>query len=198
MFRAGSGDWVVVIGDVCGKGPAAASLTALTRYTVRAAAMHETRPSRVLSILNDAMIEQRDDGRFATVLCAYLTPLTRSVAITCACGGHPLPLVRRADGRVETLGATGTLLGVVPEPALPDSQGELLPGDLLLLYTDGVIEVRRGRKEIFGAEDLVALLERHPDLGPQDLLDRIADEVLEVSGGVLRDDVALLALQARK
>ena len=197
VFKTGSGDWCVVIGDVCGKGPSAASLTALTRYTVRAAALHETRPSAVLTMLNTAMLEQRTDGRFATVLCAYLTPLHRAVAMTCASGGHPLPLIRRANGTVETVGATGTLLGVVDEPALPDAQNQLDPGDLLLLYTDGVIEVRRGRKEIFGAEDLVALLERHPDLGPQELLDRIGEEVLEKAGGVLRDDVALLALQAR-
>jgi serine phosphatase RsbU (regulator of sigma subunit) len=123
--------------------------------------------------------------------------MARGVAITCASGGHPLPLVRRANGRVETVGATGTLLGVVDDPALPDSQGQLDPGDLLLLYTDGVIEVRRGRKEIFGAEDLVALLEAHPDLGPEALLEAISGEVLEQAGGVLRDDVALLALQAR-
>jgi len=198
LFKTGSGDWAVVIGDVCGKGPSAASLTALARYTVRAAALHETRPSAVLNLLNAAMIDQRTDGRFATVLCAYLAPRgTGAVAVTCASGGHPLPLVRRADGRVETLGATGTLLGVVADPALPDSKGELEAGDLLLLYTDGVIEVRRGRREIFGASDLVALLERLPDLPPQALLDRISVEVLEQAGGVLRDDVALLALQVR-
>jgi serine phosphatase RsbU (regulator of sigma subunit) len=197
VFKTASGDWAVLIGDVCGKGPAAASLTALTRYTARAAGLHEHSPSAILQLLNAAMIEQRTDGRFATVLCAFLTPLTGAAKIVCASGGHPLPLVLRADGRVETIGVGGTLLGVIDDPALPDSEGELHAGDTLLLYTDGVIEVRKQRQEIFGASDLAALLSRSAGLEPEEILIRIREEVEQLSGGPLHDDVALLALRVR-
>ena len=74
------------------------------------------------------------------------------------CGGHPLPLVLRANGVVEPVGKLGTLLGADVEPALSDAAVELAPGDLIVLYTDGVTEVRAGRKEIFGHRDLAELL----------------------------------------
>ena len=197
LFRTPWGDWAAVIGDVCGKGPAAASLTALARYTVRAAGLHEHRPSKVLGLLNAAMLEHRTDGRFATVLCAYLTPMPGRVRILAASGGHPLPLVCRGDGQVETIGGGGTLLGVVAEPALSDAEADLHPGDTVVFYTDGVIEVRRDRKELFGAEDLAGLLRSCAGLPPGEILTRVEQEVLERSGGKPRDDIALVALQVR-
>jgi serine phosphatase RsbU (regulator of sigma subunit) len=197
VFRTASGNWAVVIGDVCGKGPSAASLTALARYTIRAAGLHEHRPSAVLRLLNAAMLEQRTDGRFATVVCSYLTPMANGVHMVTASGGHPLPLILRTDGRVETLGTNGTLLGVVDEPVMADAGGDLEPGDTVVYYTDGVIEVRAGEREVFGAEDLAALLRRSAGMQPQALLERIETEVVRRSGGQLRDDVALLILRAQ-
>jgi serine phosphatase RsbU (regulator of sigma subunit) len=197
VFKVASGDWAVLIGDVCGKGPSAAALTALTRYTARAAGLHEHSPSAVLRLLNSAMLEQRTDGRFATVLCAFLRPLTGVTRVTTATGGHPLPIVLRADGRVETIGANGTLLGVIPEPALADSQSELAAGDTMVLYTDGVIEVREKHKEVFGAEDLIRLMGTLKGASPDEIIRSIHTEVTRRSGGQLRDDVALLALRVR-
>jgi serine phosphatase RsbU (regulator of sigma subunit) len=171
VFRAGEDEWCMVIGDVCGKGPEAAALTALTRYTIRAGALHERHPSRVLGLLNEAMLEQRHDGRFATVLYLRLIvgPGGR-VRVVAASGGHPLPLLLRADGRVDAVGAGGTLLGVIENPVLPDAEVVLDPGDTLVLYTDGVIEVRSGGKEIFGAEELTSLLGTSKGLDPDALL----------------------------
>ena len=77
MFETGNRGWTVVMGDVCGKGPDAAAVTALARYTLRAAAMREHLPSRSLAVLNEALLRQRDDRRFCTVAYAYIEKLDR-------------------------------------------------------------------------------------------------------------------------
>jgi len=189
----------VVIGDVCGKGPDAASLTALARYTVRAASLHERSPSAVLRVLNAAMREQRTDGRFATVLCAFVRPTAGGAELVVASGGHPVPLVLRADGRVEALGTGGMLLGVFDDPAIPDSEARLGRGDLLLLYTDGAVEVRRdGGRVVFGSEELAQLLRDCRGAPAAEVLETIRAALDAASGGALRDDVALLALHVRE
>ena len=195
LFRTSSGDWAVVIGDVCGKGPEAAALTSLARYTVRAGALHEPTPSRVLRLLNTAMLEQRKQGRFATVEFARLRPGKNGASLLVSSGGHPLPLLLRADGRLETVGAGGTLLGVVPEPVLVDSEIDLDPGDTIFFYTDGIIEVRAGGRELFGADDLARLLSECRGLDPESILDRVDEQVRRRTGGRPRDDVAMLALR---
>ena len=198
VFRTTAGEWAVVIGDVCGKGPEAASLTALARYTVRAASLHERSPREVLRLLNAAMLEQRTDDRFATVLCAFVRPSAGGAELVLASGGHPLPLVVRADGRVETLGGRGMLLGVVPDPKVPDHEARLHRGDLLLLYTDGAIEVRRdGPRVVFGGEELRAVLRDCAGAGAGATLEAIREALHGAAAGPLRDDVALLALHAR-
>jgi serine phosphatase RsbU (regulator of sigma subunit) len=197
VFRTAAGEWAIVIGDVCGKGPAAASLTALARYTVRAASLHERSPSAVLGLLNAAMLEERTDGRFATVLCASVRPSPGAAELVIASGGHPLPLVLRADGRVETLGRGGMLLGVVGDPELPDGAARLGSGDLLLAYTDGAVEVRRDGRVVFGATELERLLHECRGASAAAVLDAIRGALDGASGGSLHDDVALLALRVR-
>ena len=116
------------MGDVCGKGPDAAAVTALARYTLRAAAMRDRLPSRSLRLLNEALLRQRDDRRFCTVAYAYLETVNGGARVGFASGGHPLPLLLRADGAVEPVGAPGTLLGVVPDPRFEDTLDVARPG----------------------------------------------------------------------
>jgi serine phosphatase RsbU (regulator of sigma subunit) len=111
-----------------------------------------------------------------------------------ACGGHPLPLVVHPDGLVEPVGRLGTLLGTDIEPQLYDVSVELAAGDVLLLYTDGVTEVRRRRREVFGHAELTALLAGCGGLPPNAVADRVEAAVLAASEGRLRDDMAILAL----
>ena len=125
LFATGDKGWTVVVGDVCGKGPDAAAVTALARYTLRAAAMRDRLPSRGLHMLNEALLRQRSDRRFCTVAYAYLEPVDGHARVGFASGGHPLPLLLRRDGTVETVGAAGTLLGVVPDPTFVDRSLEL-------------------------------------------------------------------------
>jgi hypothetical protein len=189
-------DWAAVICDVCGKGPEAASVTALARHTLRAAAAFEHRPSRVLSLLHRALRDQRGDGRFCTVAYAHLEVVPRGVRMTLACGGHPLPLVVRADGTVEPVGELGTLLGadLDTEPELNEVTVELGEGDALVLYTDGVTEVRRSRREVFGHADLAGLLSTCAGLPPDAVAERIEQAVLTAAENRPRDDIAILVL----
>jgi PAS domain S-box-containing protein len=159
VFETGDG-WNVVLGDVCGKGPAAAAVTGLFRHTLRAVAPglgHEG-PAAVLSATNDAILDQIDDTRFATAVLVSLTPGRGQAHAAVACGGHPRPLLLRADGTVERVEATGTLLGVLPDPPLQEVEIDLGPGDALVLYTDGVTEARDGPEQ-FGEGRLIASLE---------------------------------------
>ena len=124
LFRARDGGWAALIGDVQGKGPDAAAVTALARHTLRAAAAYEHRPSGVLTLLHRALREQ---ARRRAASAPSPTPTCRSrpshVRLELACGGHPLPLVVHPDGRVEPVGRLGTLLGSDIEPLLDRRRG---------------------------------------------------------------------------
>ena len=194
LFRAHAGTWAALIGDVQGKGPDAAAVTALARHTLRAAAAYEERPSDVLALLHRALREQRSDGRFCTVAHVHMRIETGRVRLELACGGHPLPLVVHADGRVEPVGRLGTLLGTDIEPQLYDVAVDLEPGCVLVLYTDGVTEVRRRRREVFGHRELTDLLSGCGGLPPDAVADQVERAVLAASEGRLRDDMAILAL----
>jgi hypothetical protein len=194
LFRARDGGFAALIGDIQGKGPEAAAATALARHTLRAAASYENRPSGVLTLLHRALQEQLGDGRFCTVAYAYMQVVPGHVRLELACGGHPLPMVVHRDGTVEEVGRLGTLLGSDADPLLADVVIELDNNDVLVFYTDGVTEVRRDRREIFGSDQLAALLSTCGGLSPEEIAERVEQAVLEASQGRLRDDVAILAL----
>jgi serine phosphatase RsbU (regulator of sigma subunit) len=193
LYEARDGTWAVLIGDVQGKGPDAAAVTALARHTLRAGSAYEARPSGVLALLHKALREQRSDGRFCTVALAHMTVGRSRMRVELACGGHPLPLVLHPDGGVEPVGRLGTLLGSDIEPQLYDVAVELAGGDVLVLYTDGVTEVRRHRTEVFGSAELIELLRTCGGLAPDAVAERIETAVLAASDSRLRDDVAILA-----
>ena len=140
VFEGGPGRWFAVIGDVCGKGPEAASLTALARYTLRAVAREPIAPSEALQTLNDTILEQRSDRRFMTV--ALATVNGGGDQVTVSNGGHPLPLLVDRNGRVSQVGSAGTLLGIYPDPTLQDHRVRLRAGEALVLFTDGLNESR--------------------------------------------------------
>jgi serine phosphatase RsbU (regulator of sigma subunit)/PAS domain-containing protein len=195
VFSTAEDQWYAVIGDVCGKGAEAAAVTALARYTIRAAAVRSRSPSAILRWLSDAMIQQSDaDGRFCTIACAHLDVSRSPPRVTMACGGHPLPIVVRADGATEELGSPGTLLGLVAHPELHDRSAELHDGDTLVLYTDGLTEAG-APDHVWEPEELAATA-RQTAGGPAAVtVDRLVAAAVE-SAPRVRDDVAVLALRA--
>ena len=195
LFQGDDGAWAVVVGDVCGKGASAAAVTGLARYTLRAAAMRESRPSRVLELLNDAMLRQRAPHEFCTVAFARLEANGgHGARATVSSGGHPLPLVLRADGPVEAIGSHGTLLGVVPEPKLSDATVELRAGDALVLYTDGLTDAHAPERFVTQA-DLASALAALAGRPAADIAREVARTLLGGSERQPRDDVALLVLR---
>ena len=195
LFRTSEDAWLAVIGDVCGKGAAAAAVTALTRYTIRAVAMREDEPSAVLVALNEAMLWQVDDGQFCTVACARLEPADGGCELGVARGGHPAPLVVRGGGSVEVLAPPGRALGIFPDPGLEVQKVGLRPGDAVVFYTDGIVEARGPDGSFFGEERLRALLRSCAGLSAPAIAQRLRDVTLEYGEGNARDDLAVLVLR---
>jgi integral membrane sensor domain MASE1/anti-sigma regulatory factor (Ser/Thr protein kinase) len=195
LFEMDDGSWAVVIGDVCGKGARAAAVTGLARYTLRAAAVQKSRPSEVLRLLNDAMLRQRSLEEFCTVAYTRLELGGADRArVTVSSGGHPLPLLLRADGVVEALGRFGTLLGVVEEPELSDHTVELANGDSIVLYTDGLTDAYAPQRVVTD-EDLVAILQGCAGHSAPETARAIRGAVLDGGMDEPRDDIALLVLR---
>ena len=125
---AAAGDWVLVIGDVAGKGPAAAAITGLARHTLRAAARYERDPADALFALNDAMLQQLGGQRHCTAALVRMHLGAEGVRADVRCAGHPPPLVLRADGGVEPVGRPGHPLGILDTPTFRDDSASSSPG----------------------------------------------------------------------
>jgi serine phosphatase RsbU (regulator of sigma subunit) len=194
VFQIGAGRWAVAVGDVCGKGPEAAAITGLARHTLRTAALEPRDPSEVLALLNDAIRSDPDDVAFCTVAYGNLFPGPNGVRLVLCLGGHPPPLVRRADGSVVPAGRPGTMLGVLDEPVLENDEIDLAPAEAVVLYTDGLIE--RAGGDVIGTEARLAeTLAAGPGETAEAIVERI-DEAFGVTEAELtRDDIALLVLR---
>jgi len=197
VFPSVRGSWGVVVGDVCGKGVSAAKSTALARHTLRAEAHRRSRPSLILAGLNQALLDwPTDDPRFLTAIYATARPLADGASVQISAAGHPLALLRRANGRVRDLGRPGTLLGLLPVPELHDSRRLLHGGDSLILFTDGITEARGGAgRDLYGEDrlnDLVAGLCNRP---AADMAAAIGQAMLAFSGGHNSDDAVVLVMK---
>jgi PAS domain S-box-containing protein len=193
LFEIRGGRWGVAVGDVCGKGAEAAALTGLARYTIREAAAHDDRPSRVLTSLNQALL-RHEELQLCTVAFGHLEQRDGKARLTVSCGGHPLPLLLRANGHLEAAGEPGTILGVFDDPDVSDLEFELGPGDSVLLYTDGVTDERTATKG-FGENRLKSILRSCAGMGAEGIADVIDRAVMDFRPEDPRDDVALLVVR---
>ena len=197
VFETGRNEWAAVLGDVCGKGAGAAAVTALARYTVRAAAMRVRRPRAVLALLNQAVLKQHPD-RFCTAVYARIRTageMGGDCRMTVSSGGHLLPIRVDPSGLATAVGRTGTLLGAFEDVSLHDSTCVLSPGDVLVLYTDGITEARGASGELFGGDrlqDLVVAVRHEP---AATIAERIVAEALDFQTGLASDDMAVLVLR---
>jgi PAS domain S-box-containing protein len=189
VFPTAAG-WMAVIGDVVGRGPAAASLTSMARYTLRTAGSLVGTATMGLARLNESL---RDRGDMALCTAAVLMLRDDGGEGSVVCAGHPLPILIRG-GKAEPIGRTGPLLGAFDHGHWLPAPVEFLSGDVIVLYTDGVIDARSsnggGR---FGEERLAAVL--HGATAAEDAVARIRTALIEFSGDEQTDDTAVLALQ---
>ena len=198
VFRNGAGGWAVVMGDVCGKGAEAATMTALARYTVQAAAMHVTAPDEVLALLNEALLRSGGGERFVTAVYGTITTGRGRVELLFAAGGHPLPLIVRDDGTVEEAGTEGMLMGAFPDATTTNARVLLESGDALVLFTDGVLDATAEGGEPFGERRLRALLGECTGADADEIAERIERAIRDHGRGApMTDDTAVLVLRAR-
>ncbi|MFD9832833.1 PP2C family protein-serine/threonine phosphatase [[Kitasatospora] papulosa] len=197
LFPLDDRRWAFFLGDVCGKGPQAAAVTSLTRYTLRAAALHNPDPVAALTTLNTVLHERyaTGDPRYCTAVFGVLEPEGDTVTVELASGGHPPALVLRQDGHTEYLPTPGGLLvGIMPSAPFTSARTVLRAGDTLLLYTDGLTEARTGEKrELFGDEALLDFATTLTDTAPRQVVTAMTG-LLNSFGDGLDDDTALLAL----
>ncbi len=195
----GSSETVVALGDVCGKGPEAAVLTGKVRQTLRALSLVDADPARMLTVLNQALLGSSRQHRFVTLVLASIGRADHGrVRMSMATGGHPAPLVLRADGTVETVPVSGTLIGVVPLVTVRPATIELAPGELCLLYSDGLTEARGGvsGKEHYGEDRLSDALASCHGMPGEAAVERVRQLVSDWVHGGVRDDIAILAVRA--
>lgn len=197
VFAIGSDRWGVAIGDVCGKGSAAAALTGLVRYSLRTAAILNERPGDALGAVNRTLAEEIDDDRFCTAAFAAVRRTVDGATLTVANAGHPVARVVRASGAVERLPGGDLLLGVTTEAVFGETEVSLRSGDTIVLVTDGVLEARDATGELFGGKRLDAVLSSHAHRRPEDAVSAIVAAVEAHLHGRSRDDIAIVALSAR-
>ncbi|MET7974626.1 SpoIIE family protein phosphatase [Streptomyces mirabilis] len=201
LFPLASGTWGLFLGDVCGKGAAAAAVTSLARYTLRAAAVYDPDPVAVLSNLNTVLNHEYNgqDPRFCTVVFGLLVPDTDrgGFRVTLASGGHPPALLMRADGSADYLPTPGgQLIGALPDAHIATTTVRLDLGDTLLLHTDGLTEAHTAQitdGDRYGDD---ALLDFAQALAPTTASDAVAAvrDLLDTLGTGVDDDTAVLAI----
>jgi chemotaxis methyl-accepting protein methylase/serine phosphatase RsbU (regulator of sigma subunit) len=194
VFHAKEGRIAVLIGDVSGHGVEAARVAALTKDVVHAFAHQFGHPSLVLRKTNELLNEKSVPG-FVTLFLGILDP--EGDVIDYSSAGHPNVLLRKRNGEINVLAAGSAPLAAYPSHSWTEDHARFEPGDLLLLYTDGLTEARRDG-EFFGLERLVESLRRWPKKSVDGLPEALLEEVLSFSGKILTDDVALLAVERRE
>jgi serine phosphatase RsbU (regulator of sigma subunit) len=164
----------------------------MLRHTFHVAAHLEPSPVAALRRLDEALLREETDDRTASVVCGLLRPIPGGAEVVLASAGHPPPYVRRADGRVEDTVRPGTLLGALPGPEPRETTVTLEPGDVLVLYTDGVTEARGAAGQLGEAGLAVALAHAAPS--PQAVVEALERAALEQQEGAPSDDIAILAI----
>jgi serine phosphatase RsbU (regulator of sigma subunit)/transcriptional regulator with GAF, ATPase, and Fis domain len=194
VFEMADGRTAVLVGDVCGKGVEAATVTGIARRTLRALT-HLGRPSELLHHLNRTLLQEDLQSRFCTAALAIVDPADRGGAqATIALAGHPPPQIVKATGEIHRVGQPGTLLGILEDLVVHDVSIELQEGDSLLLYTDGIME-----KHEAAADEPVALITALRGASWSSALElrgRIEEFVMS-EAGERHDDIAVLILRVQ-
>ena len=194
VFDLGQRTWAFVLGDVSGKGAEAATVSAATRYTLRALADADALPSDTARAVNSKLLTHTDLERHCTLVYGQMRPEEDGATVVFTLAGHHPPIVLRTTGEVEEIGTLGTALALFDEVELHDTTVRLAPGDLVCVFTDGLVEARRGR-EMFGAERVAAVLRSSAERTAGELSALLVDAVHDFHGDQLGDDLAVLLIK---
>lgn len=189
------GRLALVIADVAGHGIGSALMMAMARAILRREIAEEKGPAAVLAATNRALFaDLANAGLFITIFCATYDPGTRRLVY--ACGGQNPPLrVHAADGSVDELQAEGMPAGILPDVEFEEREVQLAPGDVVVLYTDGVVEARDAAGDQFGEERLHDAVGSLAGAVPEEVIARIMGAVgRHAAGAPARDDSTMVVL----
>jgi len=189
FFSTPSG-WLVLLGDVTGRGVEAAAMTSLVRHGARFLAKQERLPSAILARLDETLREQS-----GLSLCSALCVRLQGQAILMCSAGHPPPLLVRDDGRIREIGGSGPILGGWEDSTWEDREVSVAGDETLLMYTDGVTDTR-GPSERFGTQRLRRLLAGCAGASPAELLSELQAALDEFQTEGHADDTGAVALRA--
>lgn len=192
VFQLGERELALVVADVSGKGVPAALLMSNLQATVKAYATVEPFPKDLCGKVNRALCKSIPSGKFITFFYAALDSARRRLTYTNA--GHNPPLVARQDGSCLKLETGGTVLGMFADGSYEQASIDLLPGDRLVMFTDGITEATDSNGEEFGEERLIAILRAHPAPSAADLCDAIMRDVTQFCREDFADDATLLTV----
>ena len=192
VFTFGPDAIGVSIADVAGKGLPAALLMSSLQAAVRAFAHEASSAQSLCGSVNRLLCGQMIAGRFVTIVYLRLDASRGTLAYANA--GHNPPLLARSNGQVETLPASGTVMGVFPDAEYHGAELPLGSGDRLVLYTDGITEARDGGDQEFGEDRLKAALVRHRHLGAAALHAAMMEEITSFATAGFQDDATLLVV----
>lgn len=198
VYAADDGDVLFMLGDVAGSGVEAATLAGRIEHSVAALRLVESRPAQLLHLLNRAILGN-SGNRFATMVLGSLSrEEDGGLTLVLASGGHPPPILLRADGTVQEVAIPGTLVGVLPEPRFSETKVVLAPGETCLLYSDGITEARGGYdgQDHFGQQRLDEAVAAGAGLSAAELTGHIERRLDQWLGDREHDDIAMLAVQA--
>jgi sigma-B regulation protein RsbU (phosphoserine phosphatase) len=196
IFDLGEHKVGILVGDVAGKGLAAAVRVAAVRHAIRSYAFIDPRPGKVMSLANNALCrDMSDEAQMVTAVFAVVD--TAVGTITYASGGHEPVQFRRADGTVEGADIGGRVLGVLEDYDYPESSIRLQMDDTVLMFTDGITEARPDANHLFGAAGVTAYLSEHGHRSTAAVASGLLDAAKTHSSGVLRDDVAIVCVRLR-
>jgi serine phosphatase RsbU (regulator of sigma subunit) len=186
--------WGVAIGDVCGKGEDAASVTAVARHAIRVLAHWSADPAEVLRGANEIMLAEEFGSRFVTASTTHLSWSGGSLNAVLGSAGHPGPVLVRPDGRAQVLAGGGLPLGIFPDAEPVTHELELATGDVLFFCTDGLTDARSPDQAYFEGSlaDGLSTLAGKP---PADIVSGMRRMVLDFCAGVLLDDLTMLVLR---
>src|SRR5215468_8769942 len=194
-------DWIpfddgrlaIVIGDVAGKGAPAALYGALSSGVIRTRAGRKYPPAQMLELVNKTLYQRPVEGQFVAVTYAIYDPQTRSIAL--ANSGLPYPLLVRA-GQPTFLDIAGVPLGLFPESKYDETSLQLLSGDVMVFYSDGVIEMRNEAGEEFGLSGLAETVSASCDKSPEDIVKSVSATLAEFIGRVRpQDDRTMIVIR---